>query len=119
MIDIARTKWIPILAHAQRYRAFHGKQDLYRTMVAGGVCLQINSYDVVDRHDDWVKENTRWIAGNKLAHFIGTDAHRSVHRPPVMRSGVNYLYDNCDEVYVDALVRGNAEKLIAGERLAF
>ncbi len=117
MVDIARAKWFPILAHAQRYRAFEGKQALYRAMVGGGVYLQINAYDLADHPDGWVKENTRWIAGNMLAHFIGTDAHRVSHRQPVMRSGVEYLYAHCDEEYVDALVYGNAEKLITGEQV--
>lgn len=117
MLDIAKTDWLPILAHAQRYKDFKGKQDLYRTLVAGGVYLQINAYDLADRADDWTRQNTRWLVQHKLVHFIGTDSHRPDHRPPAMRSGVAYLYDHCEESYVDALVHGNAEKLLAGERV--
>lgn len=117
MLTIAKTGWLPILAHAHRYKSFIGKQDLYRDMVAGGVYLQINAYDLADRPDDWTRENARWLAGQRLAHFIGTDAHRMDHRPPVMRSGVRWLYDHCDEAYVDALVHGNASRLIRGERV--
>lgn len=113
MISIAGSEWTPILAHAQRYKGFKEKQNLYQSMAAAGVCLQINAYDLADRPDDWIRENTRWLVKNKLAHFIGTDAHRPDRRRPVMRSGVNYLYDNCEEQYADALVRDNAEKLLA------
>ena len=118
MIDIARSEWVPILAHAQRYKDFEGKQNLYRSMAASGVHLQINAYDLAGRKDDWTRENTRWLVEKKLAHFVGTDAHRPDHRPPVMRSGVRYLYDHCDEKYVDALIHDNAERLLAGEPLA-
>lgn len=117
MIAIAQTDWLPILAHAQRYRGFDGKRHLYERMVAAEVCLQINAYDLEDTTTTWTKENTRWLVQNRLAHFIGTDAHGVVRRPPVMRSGVQYLYAHCDEAYVDALVFGNAEKLIAGEEV--
>ena len=118
MIDIAGTDWLPILAHAQRYKAFAGKEQLYHKMVAAGVYFQINAYDLYDRPDDWTRDNARWLVANKLAHFMGTDAHRADRRQPVMRSGVKYLYDHCPGDYVDALVHGNAHRLLAGERVA-
>jgi hypothetical protein len=34
-----------------------------------------------------------------------------------MCPGVRWLYDHCDEAYVDALVHGNASRLIRGERV--
>ncbi|MDI9519847.1 MAG: hypothetical protein QM308_01615 [Bacillota bacterium] len=117
MLFLRHTNWRLILAHAERYRDFKGKQSLYRDLVSGGVYLQINAYDLMDQPDDWVRENTRWLVQNRLAHFIGTDAHRLKKRTPVMRSGVDYLYQHCDEAYADALVKGNADKLIAGERV--
>ena len=117
MIAIARSGWLPILAHAQRYWGFDGKRHLYEKMVAAGVYLQINAYDLEDTTTAWTKENTRWLAEKQLAHFVGTDAHRLLRRPPVMRSGVQYLYAHCDEAYVDALVHGNPAKMIAGERV--
>lgn len=117
MIAIAQTDWLPILAHAQRYRGFQGKRHLYERMVAAGVYLQINAYDLEDTTTAWTKDNTRWLVQNRLAHFMGTDAHRVKRRPPVMRTGVQYLYAHCDEAYVDALVFGNADRLIAGEEV--
>ena len=117
MLAIAKTGWLPILAHAHRYKDFCGKQHLYRDMADGGVYLQINAYDLADRPDDWTRENARWLAAQGLARFIGTDAHRMDHRQPVMRSGVSWLYDHCDEAYVDALVHNNAARLIRGERI--
>lgn len=108
---VAEAGWVPILAHAERYRAFEGRQELYRALAAGGVFLQVNAYDLYDHPEGWVKDNARWIVENRLARFIGTDAHRPDHRPPRMRSGVEYLYDHYDEDYVDALVFGNAERM--------
>ena len=113
LLGIARSGWLPILAHAERYRDFQGHRDLFVDLVKGRVYLQINAYDLFDRPDDKERELTRWLAQNRLAHFIGTDTH-GYKRLPVMRSGVTWLYDNCDEAYVDALVRGNAETLLAG-----
>lgn len=106
-------KYRPILAHAERYRDFEGKLSEFEHLVQCGVYLQINAYDLVENSNEKTRETTQWLAKNRLAHFIGTDTHW--HRPPVMRSGVEYLYNNCPEEYVDALVNGNAEKLLSNE----
>lgn len=120
MLRLAQTKWLPILAHAQRYRDFAGKFELYQRMVDGGVYLQINSYDLHETDTRETKEKARWLAENRLAHFLGTDSHGPIKRSPVMRSGVNYLLANHpDQAYVEALARGNALKLIKGERVEF
>ena len=103
-------KYRPILAHAERYRDFDGKLAEFRHLVQCGVYLQINAYDLFENSNEKTRETTQWLVKNRLAHFIGTDTHW--HRPPVMRSGVEYLYANCSEEYVDALVFGNATKLL-------
>lgn len=114
LAGIARAGYLPILAHAQRYRAFSGQWAAYRSLVEAGVYLQINAYDLEERGADEVRDITRWLAQNRLAHFIGTDSHGVHKRPPRMRSGARYLYEHCDAAYVEALLRGNAETMLAG-----
>lgn len=118
MLGLAQSRWLPILAHAQRYRDYSGKFHLYEQMVNGGVYLQINAYDLFDTQSEDTKEKARWLVQHRLAHFLGTDTHRLDHHPPVMRSGVNYLYQTCDEAYADALVSGNAKKLLRDETIS-
>ena len=36
-------------------------------------------------------------------------------RPPRMKEGLNWLYENTDGEYADAVAFGNAEKLLLGE----
>lgn len=44
--------------------------------------------------------------------FLGTDAHRSYHRPPSAEWGLNLLYENVELEYVKTIAHGNALKLL-------
>lgn len=105
--------WNPILAHAERYpNLFDGRtiQDL----VAFGAKIQINLYSLKEERRADTKERARYLVTNQLAHFVGSDAHRSTHRPPKYDGGVRFLYDNCDQDYADAICYKNASDLLTG-----
>ena len=52
----------------------------------------------------------------RMISFIGSDMHGlPPKRPPRMKEGINWLYENTDEEYADAVAFGNAEKLLLGE----
>lgn len=115
----------PILAHANRYRDFAEHAIELRHLVDCGVYLQINAYDLAENPKLRVRQLAQWLVDHELAHFLGTDAHRMERqrpnqklRPPIMRSGVDYLYDNYEEKYVDNLVRNNAERMLRNEVVA-
>lgn len=100
-----------ILAHAERYRGFEGKEELFGRLVNGGVCLQINAYDLELQTDGWVKETARWLARKGLAHFLGSDSHGD-KRPPKLKSGLDWLYRHCSREAADALAFSNAKRLL-------
>ncbi len=51
---------------------------------------------------------------DNMIDFIGSDAHRTYHRPPKYTNGVNRIYETCSEDYADALCFGNVERLLIG-----
>lgn len=117
LLSVMDNDWWPILAHAERYPQFHRSFSALESLVKQGVYLQINAYSLKDEKDCSIKRCARQLSTNELAHFIGSDAHRTNHRPPSMQSGVNYLYAKCRREYVDGLVYENAEKIIQDLRL--
>ena len=48
----------------------------------------------------------------KLAGFLGSDAHRTFYRPPEVQSGLEYLYSVSERAYADDVAYRNAERLI-------
>ena len=47
---------------------------------------------------------------------MGTDAHRTYHRPPSAEMGLNWLYENVEQEYADAIAWGNATHLLMAEQ---
>ena len=59
----------------------------------------------------------RWMAKERLISFIGSDMHgtRPGKHKPRLKEGIQWLYENTDEEYADAVCFGNAAKLLGTE----
>ena len=101
-----------VLAHVERYRVLDGEHKIIAQLKELGCLLQINAYSLVEEQNDRIRNLARKLLSEKLVDFIGSDAHRLDHRPPELTSGVEYIYENCDKDYADAVCFGNAESLI-------
>jgi protein-tyrosine phosphatase len=117
LLSVLDKGWWPILAHAERYPQFHRDFAVFERLNKNGVYMQINAYSLNEEKDLSIKNCARQLAAKELAHFIGSDAHKDYHRPPSLRSGVDYLYGRCRKEYVDDLIQGNAERILQGVRI--
>ena len=108
-----------ILAHPERYTAIQEDWDLAKRICDMGVRLQVNAYDLYLNKNDDTKNLARWMAKEQLISFIGSDMHgtRSGKRPPKMKEGIRWLYENVDDEYANEIVRINAERYLGVERL--
>ena len=103
--------WKPILAHTERYPAlFDG--DTISKLIELGAKIQFNIYSLDEENDENLKQRARYLVENRLAHFIGSDAHRINYRAPRYEAGVQYLIEHCDKKYVEELCYKNAEEYI-------
>lgn len=103
--------WNPILAHAERYPNLFNEKAI-QELISLGVKIQINLYSLDEEHKTGRKERARYLVKNHMAHFVGSDAHRLNHRPPSIKSGIHYIYENCDKYYADAICFKNAKHLL-------
>lgn len=104
-----------VLAHIERYRVLCGEDKIIAQLKELGCLFQINAYSLVKEKHDGIRNFARKLLSEKLVDFIGSDAHRPDHRPPELKSGVEYIYENCDKDYADAVCYKNAERLIIDE----
>lgn len=103
----------PILAHAERYRSLQQDRNALQTICEMGVLLQVNAFDIALNNNQATRELSQWLAKEKMISFIGSDMHGlPPKRSPKMLEGINWLYENTDEKYADAVVRKNAEKYL-------
>lgn len=52
------------------------------------------------------------LVKRKLVDFLGSDGHRTNHRPPSVDRGLNFLYNHFDLDYINQIVFRNAELLL-------
>ena len=98
--------WKPILAHTERYPKLFDDNTIPH-LISIGAMIQVNLYSLEEEQDEQLKERARWLVENQYAHFVGSDAHRSNHRPPKYESGIDYIYKNCEKKYCDSLCYAN------------
>lgn len=105
----------PIIAHMERYRHLRENMDLVDQFREREALIQVNAYSLFDEMDDTIKNWARRLVVERKADFLGTDAHRTYHRPPSAAYGLNWLYENVAQDYADAICWGNAELLLIRE----
>lgn len=102
----------PIIAHMERYKYLRDNMDLVEQFRDLGSLIQINAYSLFDEMDGSIKNWARWLVQERKADFMGTDAHRTYHRPPSAEYGLNWLYENVERDYADSIAWGNAQTLL-------
>ena len=102
----------PIIAHMERYNQLRDRMDLVDQLRELGAQIQLNIYSLYDEMDDSTRNWARQLVQERKVDFLGTDAHRTYHRPPSAQMGLNWLYENVDQAYADAIAWENARKLL-------
>lgn len=104
-------RWKPVLAHAERYPAlFDG--EVLKELINLGAMIQVNLYSLEEENYEDVKARARYLVDNRLAHFVGSDAHRINYRSPKYESGVRYIEEHCGKEYLKEVCYMNADRLI-------
>lgn len=102
--------YIPIIAHIERY-SFFSIENMLR-LKGNGCMLQVNIYSLKEEKNPVTKANARLALQEKIIDFLGSDAHKIGHRPPNVKSGLNYLNKIQDTNYIYNITKGNAKKYL-------
>jgi len=107
--------WQPVLAHIERYGCFVKKPEYAGEIHSMGVKIQVNASSIAGGAGYGMKRFTHKLLEKGLVDYIGTDAHNSRGRAPMMRKCTQMLYKRFDRDYADAVLYGNALRdLLAG-----
>ena len=104
--------WRPIVAHMERYQYLQGFSKLATQFREMGCFIQINTYSVAGETNPAIRQWVQHLLEQKQVDFLGTDAHRTYHRPPSAKVGLRWLYENCEKDYADAVTYVNAQRLL-------
>lgn len=109
---LVKAGYKPIIAHMERYKYLRDNMELVDCFRDMGALIQLNAYSLFDEMDDSIKNWARQLVQERKVDFLGTDAHRTYHRPPSAEYGLNWLYENAEWEYADAIAWKNAGRLL-------
>ena len=78
--EVVLAGWRPVLAHPEEIAWL--ELDRIADLVARGAALQVTGASVLGLYGGHVQDRARTLLDEGLAHFVASDAHDLVHRPP-------------------------------------
>ena len=106
------TDVITIIAHTERCDSLSSSWDSVNELISLGAMLQVNAYSLSDEKDAEIAEFARRLVLEQKVSFVGSDCHRTNHRPPMLENGIRFIYRSCDRRYAEAICIGNCREYL-------
>jgi protein-tyrosine phosphatase len=107
----------PIVTHPERNRHLAADLPRLRRWVEKGIPLQITAQSMLG---EFGPELARWclrMLSEGQVHFVASDAHDLINRPPRLDKARNFLVDRFDEEWADLLLNAHPRAVIEGRPL--
>ena len=115
--EIIQARYIPIIAHVERFRALEKRPDRIEAMIGLGCLMQMNISSV---DGGFLNENKGWcrkMIKSGYITFLGTDAHNTDSRAPYTQEYINWIAKKCGEDEAEYMLEGAAKLMIQGKYL--
>lgn len=89
--EMLQSKYIPILAHPERYIFVQKDPSLICDLIQNGVLMQANYGSIIGEYGSKAQMLVQAFFRNNMIHFLGTDAHKSNTIYPKIPQIVNKL----------------------------
>ena len=109
----ART--VPIITHPERNFTLQSNTDQIRKWVALGCLVQVTGQSFLGSFGSAVKDSADALMNGDLVHFVASDAHDCVHRPPNLTEAYEYVRDRWGDTRARALFIHNPAAVINDE----
>ena len=108
--ELKKRRYIPIIAHFERYTKSKGFKKLLSFVKANGIIVQINTIALTTpKYLRFLKK----LLKHNVFCVLATDAHSLDKRPPVLNSALNVIKQKLGNKYHDTLIK-NSQKLYKG-----
>ncbi len=104
--------YIPILAHAERYRNIRGNIAFLKEQRDNGVLIQIDTRSIFGDFGIATRMFCKKILLHYVADFVSSDAHSLHKRPPGIRNAYEYIQKKHGKDYAEAICFKNALHMI-------
>ncbi|SHO49559.1 CpsB/CapC family capsule biosynthesis tyrosine phosphatase [Anaerocolumna xylanovorans] len=102
----------PVIAHVERYHRLRGEVEMFEELISMGAYLQSNAMSITGGAGRESKKLTKRLLQKGLLHFIATDSHNVLSRPPDIAKCLTATARKYGEKYAKELSMHNADKLL-------
>ena len=86
--------YIPIIAHAERYKQVQEDVNIVLDCIKEGALIQVNASSILGKNGEKAEDTSKKLLDNNMVHFVATDAHSSNRRRPLIKDSYNYILRN-------------------------
>ncbi|WP_461816133.1 CpsB/CapC family capsule biosynthesis tyrosine phosphatase [Faecalimonas sp.] len=104
--------YLPILAHIERYRCLLDSEEYVSYLMDMGIYVQVNAGSIIGKSGRTVKKFVKNLLEEQYVHFVGTDAHSSGRRSPMIQKSAEYVQKKFGEDYAKEIFHSNGIKML-------
>lgn len=102
----------PIIAHIERYECMLGNIENVEYLIEMGVYVQVNAGSIIGNYGRTAKKFIQQLMDEGYVHFVGTDAHSSGSRSPLIKKSAEYVEKRYGEEYAKEIFHKNGMKVL-------
>ncbi len=106
--------YLPILAHAERYRKIRGNLDFLKEQRDNGVLIQIDAGSVFGEFGFGTRLFCKKILQNRIVDFVSSDAHSFKMRQTGIKEAYKYIEKKYGMDYAETICLKNAFHIVFG-----
>ena len=107
----------PIIAHPERNLGFIKRPDDLRELISRGILAQVTSTSITGWFGQEVKRSAISFLKQGLVQLLGSDAHSSRGRAPLLKQAVQTIEKSLGPAAAEQLVWQNSSRIINGEAI--
>ena len=119
LIRLGGAGLVPIVTHPERNLLMQRNRELIVKLLELGCLVQVTASALTGRWGDSARDTAVWLLRHDAVHVLATDAHDTVHRPPVLSAGRDAAAKICGQDVARALVDDNPRAIISGEMVPY
>lgn len=117
--EMLQYKYIPILAHPERYIFIQKEPQLVCDLIQNGVLMQANYGSIIGEYGSKAQTVVQAFFRNNMIHFLGTDAHKSNTIYPKIPQIINKLEKLIGKEKVEELSIINPKLVIENKEIEY
>lgn len=110
--ETIRFGFIPIIAHAERCNILRSDKSLVDEILEIGSLIQLNADSIMGQHGFSTKRFCHKLLKSHRVHFIASDAHDAVQRPPLLHECFLRICKKYGEEYAAQVFYHNAQAIV-------